>query len=195
MPKKALPEFRTTFGTYKATKIIGEGGADRVYSVADEDGDFFAVKLLDPAQAQGRKLKRFKNEIFFCFQNRCRNILTVIDHGIYFEAGVSSPFYVMPLFDSSLRPLMKAGIKPGNVLPYFGQILDGVEAAHLLNVVHRDLKPENILFEKARNTLVIADFRGEGGQIFILYFDGGFRRKVSYPCLRKVIFSRILLPF
>jgi serine/threonine protein kinase len=53
---------------------------------------------------------------------------------------------------------MHDGISPTNVLLLFGQILDGVEAAHLLGAVHRDLKPENILYGKALNNLAIADF-------------------------------------
>src|SRR3972149_4359299 len=64
----------------------------------------------------------------------------------------------MPLFDSSLRPLMRAGLPQDTVLRYFSQILDGTEAAHLHNVAHRDLKPENILFENAAARLVVADF-------------------------------------
>jgi len=158
MPKSELPEFQTAFATYKAIEIIGAGGAGRVYSVTDETGAPFAVKLLDPAQARGEKLKRFKNELSFCLQKKHRNILTVLDHGVYLEGTVRSPFYVMPLFDSSLRPLLQEGINPGKIMPYFGQILDGAEAAHLSNVIHRDLKPENILFDKGKDTLVIADF-------------------------------------
>lgn len=64
----------------------------------------------------------------------------------------------MPLFDVSLRTLMREGVDPEKILPYFGQILDGIEAAHLFKVVHRDLKPENILFHKGTGTRVIADF-------------------------------------
>ena len=41
---------------------------------------------------------------------------------------------------------------------YFGQLLDGVEAAHLHGACHRDLKPENVLFDEKSDTLVIADF-------------------------------------
>jgi serine/threonine protein kinase len=40
----------------------------------------------------------------------------------------------------------------------FSQILDGVEAAHLQNVIHRDLKPENILCDQNFATIAIADF-------------------------------------
>jgi serine/threonine protein kinase len=64
----------------------------------------------------------------------------------------------MPLYDGSLRDLLKAGISPHKVLNYFAQILDGVEAAHIQSVVHRDLKPENILYAAGNDRLVIADF-------------------------------------
>ena len=81
MPKSELPEFQTAFATYKAIEIIGAGSAGRVYSVTDEAGTPFAVKLLDPAQARGEKLKRFKNELSFCLQNKHRNILTFLTTG------------------------------------------------------------------------------------------------------------------
>ena len=64
----------------------------------------------------------------------------------------------MPLYSGTLRDLMAKGIGPKSVLPYFGQILDGVEAAHLQGVWHRDIKPENILFSDVNDTLVVADF-------------------------------------
>ena len=53
---------------------------------------------------------------------------------------------------------MQSGIKPVDVLPIYNQALDAVQPAHLLNVCHRDLKPENFLYDKATNTLVLADF-------------------------------------
>ena len=53
---------------------------------------------------------------------------------------------------------MTAGIAQEKVLFYFGQILNGIEAAHLQQVIHRDLKPENILYDKQQDRLMIADF-------------------------------------
>ena len=61
--------FKTTFATYEATKILGEGGAGRVYSATDESGGDGAIKLLDPAKATKEKIKRFKNEYTFCSRN------------------------------------------------------------------------------------------------------------------------------
>ena len=51
---------------------------------------------------------------------------------------------------------MNAGIARPDVLQYFGQMLDGVEAAHLSSVSHRDLKPENIFVESTESNTEVA---------------------------------------
>jgi len=150
--------FATTFATYTATHIIGEGGSGRIFEASDDVGGIYAIKWLDPAKATREKIKRFKNELHFCLRNRHPHILTIVDHGVFIKGEDNSPFYVMPLYDGSLRDLLKASISPDKVLNYFAQILDGVEAAHIQGVVHRDLKPENILYVAGDDRLVVADF-------------------------------------
>ena len=156
--------FETTFSKYVATEVIGEGGSGRVYKANDENGETFAIKLLDPKKATREKRKRFQNEVAFCMRRQLPNIITIIDHGIFLDKEISEPFYVMTFYDSSLRkliPKQKPTVKqidPGKVLPLFNQILNGTEAAHLLGVVHRDLKPENILYDPVKDHLVVADF-------------------------------------
>jgi serine/threonine protein kinase len=144
---------RTPFETYTVGVLKGAGGSGEVYEAHDSDGKAWAVKILDPARTSSLRLRRFKNEIHFCTKNTHKNILQVQATGIT-DAGAT--FYVMPLYAGTLRDLMKKGVAPENVLPYFGQITDGVEAAHLQNVWHRDIKPENILFSES--TLIVADF-------------------------------------
>lgn len=150
--------FETTFTTYTATEIIGEGGSGKIYKATDESGVIWAIKLLDSAKATKEKVKRFKNELMFCLKNQHPNIVTVIDHGVFKDFSKSSPFYVAPLYFGSLRPLINSGISSDKVLPYFSKLLDGVEAAHLKGVIHRDIKPENILYDKDKDNLLIADF-------------------------------------
>jgi len=84
-----------------------------------------------------------------------QRFLKVLASGITEKGGA---FYVMPLYSGTLRNLILRGMEAPTVLPYFGQVLDGVEAAHLQGVWHRDNKPENILFDQNTNTLVVADF-------------------------------------
>jgi serine/threonine protein kinase len=64
----------------------------------------------------------------------------------------------MPLYVSTLKEKIEAGISPKEVLDLFGQILDGIEAAHLLGVFHRDIKPANVLYSPKTNELAVADF-------------------------------------
>jgi serine/threonine protein kinase len=146
---------KTAFETYTIQRQRGAGGSGEVYEVSDSEGAAYAVKILDPSRASAIRLKRFKNEIHFCTKNTLKNIIQVHGSGVT-DSGAT--FYVMSLYSGTLRDLISKKIEPKAVLPYFGQILDGVEAAHLLRVWHRDIKPENILFSAAANALVVADF-------------------------------------
>lgn len=77
----------------------------------------------------------------------------------------------MPLYSTPLSKLLEAGIPPDKVLYYFLQLLDGIEAAHLLHVVHRDLKPENVLYDEAQDHLLVADFGIAHFEVEDLYTD------------------------
>jgi serine/threonine protein kinase len=144
----------TAFATYAVNQVIGEGGSGVVYGATDDVGAEFAVKVLNPERASREKLKRFENEYRFCSRNKHPNIVTVLDHGLSPDGAA---FFVMPRYEGSLRSLI-GHINPTTVLDLFSKVLDGVEAAHKLNVVHRDLKPENILHRKNGLELVVADF-------------------------------------
>jgi serine/threonine protein kinase len=149
-------ELKTAFDDYLLTEPIGEGGAGRVYAGTGSAGKQVAVKILTANSSDKRK--RFKNEISFLARSPHKNIVGVLDHGYLGVGEVQGPFYVMPRYECSLRQKIKGGLPHDIALHLFSQILDGVEAAHLNNVVHRDLKPENILIEAGGKTAVVADF-------------------------------------
>ena len=152
------PIFESAFTEYHSVSQIGGGGCGTVWHVTDPDGKVFAIKHLNPESVTSDKTKRFKNELAFCARSSHKNILRVFDWGYINIKKVKCPFYVMPLFSGTLRKMITAGISREKILPYLSQILDGVEAAHMLGVWHRDLKPENILFDSRADSLVIADF-------------------------------------
>jgi serine/threonine protein kinase len=157
--KKGALSFESAFEKYGVANPVpvGSGGSGVVYEVRDGDGNRYALKVINIG-ADTKKLKRFKNEIFFCFANIHPNIVRVLDYGVSIVEGKSRPFYVMPFYPATLRAKLSRSISAADVLRIFTLILDGVEAAHLLNVVHRDLKPENVLCDENAATLVIADF-------------------------------------
>jgi serine/threonine protein kinase len=158
MPKSKQIEFITTFSRFRSIRLLGEGGAGFVYEVKDDNEQRFALKILKKQGITDEKRKRFKNEIIFCQRSSHPNIISILDHGIILDENIPVPFYIMPLYDSSLRNLITTGLKPQFIVPFISQLLDGVEAAHLQNIVHRDLKPENILFRNSDTQLTIADF-------------------------------------
>lgn len=123
MPLKKPIIFETAFAYYTGTDLIGEGGAGRIYRAVDDAGNVYAIKLLLAEKATRKNRKRFKNEISFGSAKQHRNIITIADYGVLTEGTKPSPFYVMPLYSSSLRTLMERGIPQEKVLPYFGQLL------------------------------------------------------------------------
>jgi serine/threonine protein kinase len=145
----------SAFDTYTIVRQVGCGGSGTVFEVKDSDGKRLALKLLEASQAPKTKLKRFRNEIQFCLRPGSKYIVQVLDFG---KTKEGSLFYVMPLYSSTLRERIKSGIPRSEVLPLYSQILDGVEAAHLLGACHRDLKPENLFYDSQTNGIVLGDF-------------------------------------
>jgi serine/threonine protein kinase len=153
--RKEPTTYITAFNEYRLLEPIGQGGAGTVYKASDAEGGLFALKVIDPNRTSIQKLKRFQNEISFCQKNTHKNIITVLDSG---RSSGKEPFYVMPLFEATLEKAIRTGISTLDILRVFGEILDGVEAAHLKRVTHRDLKPQNILCNKTLTKIVVADF-------------------------------------
>jgi len=150
--------FETAFNAYTVEAPIGEGGAGWVFRVRDANGAVFALKYLRPETATTNKRRRFQNEARFCERQDHPNVIRVLDSGVVVLATGTAPFYVMPYYPKTLRDLMRTGISPERVLPLFSQIMDGLEAAHLVGVHHRDLKPENVLYDPVADRVIVADF-------------------------------------
>jgi serine/threonine protein kinase len=159
MPRRQIAlTFDTTRETYTVVGIEGEGGAARVYRVQDSEGKTWALKCLKPQQTTPVRTKRFLNELKFCQSSSHPNIVQIVDEGFILQNSLKCPFFVMPLYPSTLRKLLQDGIPPAKRAKCFSDMLDGVEAAHLQGVWHRDLKPENVLHDQSGGRLVVSDF-------------------------------------
>ncbi len=147
----------TAFSEYTIDRQISQGGNGTVFLVHDKTDEKFALKVIDRNKTSTEKLKRFKNEIAFCENSDNPNVIKVLDHGTYTVDDENLVFYIMPVYDQTLRGLMAEGVAANKVLPIITQILSGLRFAHEKGVWHRDIKPENILID-GRGNAVIADF-------------------------------------
>jgi serine/threonine protein kinase len=154
--KNAKRRFRTALNIYEDQGVLGEGGSGTVHRVSDDDGDLYALKLLREECLGGKRQKRFRHELNFCMKVLHPNIVQVIDCGLF--GPEECPFFVMPIFESTLRKAMKQGITQDRIPQIVQQIVLALEFAHGRDIFHRDLKPENILCSADLSTVVLADF-------------------------------------
>ncbi len=147
--------FRTALGEYHDLGIIGEGANGMVHRVRDAAGREYALKLLRRELLGGTRQLRFQHELSFCMRASHPNVISVLDHGLFDE---DIPFFVMPVFESTLRKAIQRGIAPSTVPAILRQLALALEFAHAQGITHRDLKPENILCDGDVTSVVIADF-------------------------------------
>lgn len=148
--------YRTFHDTYSVVRQYGQGGCGVVFEVRSSSDERLALKCLDPRSASADRIKRFRQEVGWCEQERHRNVLRVIDRGISEPDG--HPFYLMKFYPTTLRIAIKTRLGPAQALELFLQVLDGLSTAHAAGVIHRDIKPENILYDPAEALVVVADF-------------------------------------
>lgn len=160
--------FTTKTGTYRIIKPLGKGGSgSQVFKVKFSGNEFFnagffALKYLCDVDAESdpMRYKRFKNELRFAAREEYHpNLLQSWDNGSVEIEGKDYPFYVMPIYPTTLDKLIATHkLKQKKMLDYFEQLLDAVEFMNQQGFVHRDLKPENIFYDAENDLLIVADF-------------------------------------
>ena len=148
---------KTAFDEYSLIEQVGSGGNGRVFSATNGNSDFVAIKFVE-RNIPANKLKRFKNEIYFCERHGNKNIVEILDRGYVTLDNTEYVFYVMPLYAETLRDKMKVKIKPEDAVTIFVGLIEGLQHAHKLGTIHRDIKPENIMFKAGSLKPIICDF-------------------------------------
>jgi eukaryotic-like serine/threonine-protein kinase len=135
-----------TFGSYRVTGKIGEGGMGAVY-LAEHTllGRKAAVKVLLPEHSRNQDLiNRFFNEAKTAAGLKHPALVDVFDYGVHPDG---SAYLVMDFLEGeSLGSRLQrvAPLPPEQAADLSRQIARGMEAAHSQGIVHRDLKPDNI---------------------------------------------------
>ena len=133
-------------GTYRITRLIGEGGMGAVYEAVQlRLNKRVAVKLMARELAANREaLARFHREAEITSRLGHPHLVNVMDFG---QAESGEPYLVMEYLegedlDHRLRRVSRMPIE--TVTHVLKQVASALSAAHGQGIVHRDLKPGNI---------------------------------------------------
>ncbi len=135
---------------------IGVGGMGTVYR-ARGDGADVAIKVLRPGMGAERAgmLARFAREAEAMRRLEHDHVVRFLDHG---EQGDLAYIVTELVEGRDLAARLAIGrMSLAEVVDVFGQVCDGVAAAHAAGIVHRDLKPANILVG-TQDAVKVADF-------------------------------------
>jgi hypothetical protein len=134
----------TVSGGYRVLARIGSGTMGHVYQAATEsNGRHVALKVLHKSH-QKELAPRFLREGETLALLSHPNIVQLIDMGQLEDGALYLATELVP--GKSLRDVMDAGaLEPRRALAMTRQLLEALDAAHVLGVVHRDIKPENVM--------------------------------------------------
>jgi tetratricopeptide (TPR) repeat protein len=141
---------------YRFERELGSGGMATVLLAEDlKHHRPVAVKLLKSELAAAVGSARFHREIAIAASLTHPNLLPLYDSGE--AAGIL--YYVMPYVEGeTLRERLKREkqLSVEDAVRIACDVVDGLQYAHLHDIIHRDVKPENILLQG--NRAVVADF-------------------------------------
>lgn len=138
---------------YKVIKLLGEGGASRVYLCErNYIGDHVALKMLLPSLAKDPLVvKRFIQEGATTASIKHHNVITVHDFDFTED---QTPFIVTELLCGStlsdeLEEQSKVSMR--RALQIMMPICSALKIAHSQGIVHRDLKPSNVVLHRMQD--------------------------------------------
>lgn len=144
-PKPPAPAY---LGGYQLLRELGSGGMGTVYEAEESGtGRHVALKLIGTAFAgSADAVERFIQEGKIASMLTHPRCVFVISTGE--EAG--RPYIVMELMEgSSLKDLVErhGRLTADDAIAKILDVIEGLQAAHRLEVIHRDMKPSNCFLE------------------------------------------------
>jgi hypothetical protein len=141
---------------YELVELLGEGGMGRVYRAVHHPTRMeVAIKTLR-ANADALRRRLLLDEATAAARVRDKRVARVIDVG---RDASDAPFLVMELVPGhDLERFFVAWPGWPTVARAMMETLEGLRAAHAVQVVHRDLKPPNVLVDSRDQGIRLVDF-------------------------------------
>ncbi|MBX3395145.1 MAG: SUMF1/EgtB/PvdO family nonheme iron enzyme [Phycisphaerae bacterium] len=145
-------------GEYRILRELGRGGMGFVYEAEQPlTQRIVALKVLRSGLISSDMVRRFEKEALVLGRLHHIAIAHIYEAGIAEINSGMQPFFAMELVDG--LPLtdfcVENVLTPDARLELLAKVCDGVEHAHLNNVIHRDLKPSNILVDSTGQPKVL----------------------------------------
>lgn len=145
---KAGVALAQSVGGYRLLRSLGAGGMGSVYEAEETaSGRRVALKLIGASFASSSDaVERFRQEgriASMLVHPRCVFVLSVDE-----DAG--RPYIVMELMEgTTLKDLVerRGPLSPEEAIAKVLDVIEGLQAAHRLEVIHRDVKPSNCFLE------------------------------------------------
>ncbi|KAF2964287.1 hypothetical protein GQX73_g9301 [Xylaria multiplex] len=145
---------------YTRIDSLGRGGSGKVYRVAADNGNMFALKRVSIENADENTVKGYKGEIDLLKKlNKVERVITLFDYEMNDEKQVLS--LLMEMGELDLNTLLRRRFSPENarfdpafVRYYWQEMLECLAAVHAYDIVHSDLKPANFVLVQGRLKLI-----------------------------------------
>jgi len=157
-PRDILPTGTVLDGTYRLTRLLGQGAMGTVYEGHHTSaGKRVAVKVMHrELLAYPELAMRFRREAKVTIELNHPNIVSVFGFG---ATPAGQPYLVMELLDGEdlQTRLERVGALPlETVVQIVNQVASALAEAHAAGVVHRDLKTDNVFLVHAPDGGVLA---------------------------------------
>ena len=147
--------------SYRFVSVLGQGGFGVVYKIQNQDGRFYACKVLEPKTLKEPDLfEEFQREIQIGLNLSHEHLVSfhksVMIHGDSNNEDRIYPAIIMDFVDGfdlgafkrKYEQLMDHGLPPKYAILILAKACSGLEMLHDHRIRHGDVKPENILLSK-----------------------------------------------